>query len=165
MSRSLRKSRTPSQLEQAFSFVVNSVFPFSWTSPPNPHSHSPSTTKLPNTPSHSLYLLNILKQLQPIGLTVLHRLGLLEPVLYAGHRVDNLLGVSRSGRRVLDVHYKHFHERLFGVGIHRGSLFSTLSSSLLSSSFPGFFFSSHFRLPTFFLFFFLSFLTIKQRIN
>ena len=72
---------------------------------------------------------------QPIGLTALKNLGLLEPVLAHGARIDGIRtwvhndrateGVW-AGRRVLDIEYARYDPRLFGVGLHRGVLFEAL---------------------------------------
>ena len=71
--------------------------------------------------------------IQPIGLTVLHRMGLLEPILRHGARVDRLHGVAHaSGRDVLDLTYSAVDERLFGVGLHRGVLYSELLQGILA---------------------------------
>ena len=64
--------------------------------------------------------------IQPIGLTVLKRLGLLEPVLVHGHRIDRLHSVTETGTTVLDLAYADFRPELFGVGLHREVLFHAL---------------------------------------
>ena len=64
--------------------------------------------------------------MQPIGLTVLHRLGLLESVLNKGARIDQLHAITREGRDVLDLRYSDFRPELFGLGLHRDVLFTTL---------------------------------------
>lgn len=68
--------------------------------------------------------------LQPIGMHVLDRLGLLGEVLRHGARIDRLHGINRRGRSVLDTRYADLSPDLFGVGLHRGVLFSTLYGAL-----------------------------------
>ena len=71
--------------------------------------------------------------LQPTGLAVLARLGLLDAVLARGARIDRLFG--KAGERVvLDVHYSALRRRgLFGVGIHRATLFAILHEAAMQS--------------------------------
>ncbi|MDZ3832084.1 MAG: NAD(P)/FAD-dependent oxidoreductase [Sphingopyxis sp.] len=70
--------------------------------------------------------------LQPTGMAVLARLGLLDAVLAAGARIDRLFG-KEGDRVVLDVHYAALRGRAaFGVGIHRATLFSILHVAVLS---------------------------------
>lgn len=71
--------------------------------------------------------------LQPTGMAVLSKLGLLDAVLARGARVDRLFG--KAGKRVvLDVHYAALRRQgTFGIGIHRVSLFATLHEAVLRS--------------------------------
>ncbi len=64
--------------------------------------------------------------LQPTGQAVLARLGLLAPILERGARIDRLHAVRLGGRTLVDLRYAHVNPRLFGLGLHRGTLFSTL---------------------------------------
>lgn len=64
--------------------------------------------------------------LQPTGLAVLRRLGLLQRVLARGERIERLSGHTAGGRMVLDLGYADFREGLHGLGIHRGALFAAL---------------------------------------
>ncbi|MEF3081673.1 NAD(P)/FAD-dependent oxidoreductase [Luteimonas sp. SMYT11W] len=64
--------------------------------------------------------------LQPTGLQVLWRMGLLEQVLAHGARVDRLYGETPCGRAVMDMRYAGLDPRLCGVGLQRGALFSIL---------------------------------------
>ena len=50
--------------------------------------------------------------IQPIGLTVLRRLGLLEPILSHGHRIETLQSVTEAGTTVLDLAYADFRAEL-----------------------------------------------------
>jgi 2-polyprenyl-6-methoxyphenol hydroxylase-like FAD-dependent oxidoreductase len=67
--------------------------------------------------------------LQPTGMSVLDRIGLLEPVLARGAPVERLHCVTRSGRAILDLSYLDLHPDAFGLGIHRGVLFDALFSA------------------------------------
>ena len=67
--------------------------------------------------------------LQPSGLQVLWRMGLLEPVLHHGARVDRLFGDTPCGRAVMDMRYAGLGSRLYGVGLQRGALFSILEAA------------------------------------
>ena len=65
--------------------------------------------------------------IQPIGLSALRKLGLLDTIKRHGARVDSIR--TRTAHRnwpVLDVSYQRFDERLFGLGLHRGVLFEAL---------------------------------------
>jgi 2-polyprenyl-6-methoxyphenol hydroxylase-like FAD-dependent oxidoreductase len=64
--------------------------------------------------------------LQPSGLKVLRHLGLEQAVIARGERIDRLECVTATGRRLLDLHYRQLEAGLFGVGLHRGVLFSAL---------------------------------------
>ena len=68
--------------------------------------------------------------MQPTGLTVLNELGLLRPFLDHGAPVNGLSGFTRSGRQVFTLDYRELDERLFGLGLHRGVLFSQLFAAL-----------------------------------
>ncbi|MCB9597448.1 MAG: FAD-dependent monooxygenase [Sandaracinaceae bacterium] len=63
---------------------------------------------------------------QPTGMRVLARLGLLEPILARASRVERLHCVNAAGRTVIDLRYGDLHPRAFGVGLHRGVLFAEL---------------------------------------
>ncbi|MBX3271782.1 MAG: FAD-dependent monooxygenase [Sandaracinaceae bacterium] len=64
--------------------------------------------------------------IQPTGMRVLARLGLLERVLARGSRVERLRCVTDRGREVIDLAYGDLHPRAFGLGLHRGVLFEEL---------------------------------------
>ncbi|SFC04828.1 NAD(P)/FAD-dependent oxidoreductase [Collimonas sp. OK412] len=64
--------------------------------------------------------------LQPTGMHVLAALGLLDTILEHGARNDRLFGTTAGGRTVLDVRYRHHDPQSFGLGLHRGALFSVL---------------------------------------
>lgn len=72
---------------------------------------------------------------QPIGLTALKKLGLLEDVLAHGARIEAIRTWVKNdcategvwaGRRCLDIEYSRYDPRLFGVGLARGVLFESL---------------------------------------
>lgn len=64
--------------------------------------------------------------LQPTGQAVLARLGLLDPVMERGARLDGLLCTNDRGLRIVDIAYDVLGPDLFGLGLHRGVLFRTL---------------------------------------
>lgn len=72
--------------------------------------------------------------LQPTGMAVLDRLGLAEPLLSTGARIDRLFGkAAPHGRTVLDVHYSSLGRGdRFGIGIHRADLFACLYDAVLA---------------------------------
>jgi len=67
--------------------------------------------------------------LQPTGLEVLWRLGLLDAVLRHGARIGRLFGETREGRAVMDMRYRDLDARLFGLGMQRGALFALLDAA------------------------------------
>ncbi|HEX8956807.1 MAG TPA: NAD(P)/FAD-dependent oxidoreductase [Burkholderiaceae bacterium] len=72
--------------------------------------------------------------LQPTGMHVLKQLGLLDVILEHGARIERLHGTipgnSAGGRTVLDMRYRDYDESAFGLGLHRGTLFSALWQAL-----------------------------------
>ncbi|MFC5435522.1 FAD-dependent oxidoreductase [Rhodanobacter umsongensis] len=64
--------------------------------------------------------------LQPTGLSVLARLGLLTPALASGQRIERLHGCNDRGRCVMDMRYADHAPDCFGLGLTRGSLFTLL---------------------------------------
>lgn len=77
--------------------------------------------------------------LQPSGMQVLQRMGLLARLLELGDRIGRLHGTlpdrdgGRSGRTVLDLHYRDVHEKAFGLGLTRDALFDALHDAALRS--------------------------------
>lgn len=71
--------------------------------------------------------------LQPTGLAVLDSLGLLHQVLGHGARIGALFGTNPKGRHVLDVRYSDWNAQSFGLGLHRGALFTILWNALHSA--------------------------------
>lgn len=71
--------------------------------------------------------------LQPTGLAVLDRLGLAARVVADGAPVARLHGRNAAGRVVLDARYADMPQPgVFGLGIHRTSLFSALYDAVLA---------------------------------
>jgi 2-polyprenyl-6-methoxyphenol hydroxylase-like FAD-dependent oxidoreductase len=71
--------------------------------------------------------------LQPTGMLVLNRLGLLDEVASHCAPIEKLYGtkgISAKESMVLDVHYRHYAPNSFGLGLHRGVLFSALWHAL-----------------------------------
>lgn len=64
--------------------------------------------------------------IQPTGMRVLSRLGLLDFVLGRGARVSRLHCVTRERRPVIDLSYADVDRDAFGLGLHRGVLFMAL---------------------------------------
>ena len=64
--------------------------------------------------------------LQPSGLRILSRLGLLDEVLANSARIDALHAQHRTGRELVHLDYSKLDDELFGVGVLRGHLFSLL---------------------------------------
>lgn len=64
--------------------------------------------------------------LQPTGQAVLARLGLLAPILAGAARIDRLHVIRPDGRTVCDLRYADVDPTWFGLGLHRGLLFTTL---------------------------------------
>ncbi len=60
--------------------------------------------------------------LQPTGMAVLGRLGVLEEVRAGAARIERVVGTTVEGRRFMDLAYSGEH----GLGVHRGSLFTAL---------------------------------------
>jgi 2-polyprenyl-6-methoxyphenol hydroxylase-like FAD-dependent oxidoreductase len=64
--------------------------------------------------------------LQPTGQAVLARLGLLAPILERGARLERLRANRHGGKRLVELHYADVDPALFGLGLHRGTLFHVL---------------------------------------
>jgi 2-polyprenyl-6-methoxyphenol hydroxylase-like FAD-dependent oxidoreductase len=67
--------------------------------------------------------------LQPTGLWVLWRMGLLGEALKYGAPVRRLFGDSVTGRPVMDMRYAALDPRLAGLGMQRGALFELLKTA------------------------------------
>lgn len=67
--------------------------------------------------------------LAPTGQYVLDRLGLLRTTIDHGSRIQRLVGYRGRGK-IMDIRYRHLNAGLFGLGIHRGTLFSILRDAM-----------------------------------
>ncbi|MEM1009942.1 MAG: NAD(P)/FAD-dependent oxidoreductase, partial [Myxococcota bacterium] len=68
--------------------------------------------------------------LQPTGMFVLQHLGCLSEILAYGAPVERLYSHTRSGRIILDLHYKELDPDLVGLGIHRSVLLHCLEQCI-----------------------------------
>lgn len=68
--------------------------------------------------------------LQPTGLWALEQLGLADAARSVGAPVDQLLGVTPGGRRVMDLRYAAAGDGSRGLGLQRGALFGILHEAL-----------------------------------
>src|SRR3954465_11201446 len=64
--------------------------------------------------------------LQPTGMAVLERLGILGRVRTGANRIERVLGTTAAGRRFMDLRYGDLRPGLHGLGVHRGALFAAL---------------------------------------
>jgi 2-polyprenyl-6-methoxyphenol hydroxylase-like FAD-dependent oxidoreductase len=72
--------------------------------------------------------------IQPTGLAVLERLGLARQTVAQGARIARLHGRTAAGRVVLDARYEDMRQPgLFGLGIHRASLFQVLYDAVVAA--------------------------------
>lgn len=72
--------------------------------------------------------------IQPVGLTVLHKIGARDAAFALGNRIHHMLGHEANGRhRVLDVQYDRPGGARFGLGIHRAALFQVLLDAAISA--------------------------------
>lgn len=75
--------------------------------------------------------------IQPTGLAVLEKLGLAPRVLREGAPIRRLLGRTGCGRIVLDARYGDLAQPgVFGIGIHRASLFGALYDAVQAEGIP-----------------------------
>ncbi len=64
--------------------------------------------------------------LQPTGIGVLERLGVLDEITAGATRVTEVHGTTVAGRRFMDLAYERIGAGVHGLGVHRGALFSAL---------------------------------------
>ena len=64
--------------------------------------------------------------LQPTGIAVLERLGVLDEVRAGAARIDRVVGTTVAGKRFMDLAYARLGPGVHGLGVHRGALFSAL---------------------------------------
>jgi FAD-dependent urate hydroxylase len=67
--------------------------------------------------------------LQPVGLSVLWEMGLLDAALAHGAVITRLYGETSTGRPVMDMRYRELDARFFGLGLQRGALFGLLDAA------------------------------------
>lgn len=70
---------------------------------------------------------------QPTGMQVLSRLGVLPAVLSRGAKLEALRCQTTEGRTVVDIAYADVHPGLFGLGMHRGVLFQELFDAAVAA--------------------------------
>ena len=69
--------------------------------------------------------------IQPTGLAVLARLGLDQKLIAQSAPIRRLDGRTHTGRVIFDLTYNHLGPHLFGLGVHRASLFQVLYDNAL----------------------------------
>ena len=69
--------------------------------------------------------------LQPTGLACLAQLGLDQAALGYGQPIHTIYGTTRAGRPILDLSYRELGTGVFGLGMHRGALFSVLHAEVV----------------------------------
>ena len=74
--------------------------------------------------------------LQPTGLACLACLDLDKQIIDLGAPVLHLNGESVYGKNIFDISYNDLAPHIFGLGIHRGSLFSVLYNKVKKQSVP-----------------------------
>ncbi len=74
--------------------------------------------------------------LQPTGMAVLERLGVLDEVRAASDEVRRIHGATASGRTVMDIRYGDLGADVHGLGVHRGVLFGALQGALAAEGVP-----------------------------
>ena len=75
--------------------------------------------------------------LQPTGLAVLARLGLDKAAIDASSQIYGIQGhVARTGKTIFNISYRVLAPHLFGLGIHRGTLFSLLYEEVIRQQVP-----------------------------
>ncbi|HEY4294780.1 NAD(P)/FAD-dependent oxidoreductase [Luteibacter sp.] len=72
--------------------------------------------------------------LQPTGLGVLERMGLLAQTEALGQRIDELHGATPHGRKVMTMRYGDRRPGCYGIGMTRGALFEMLRSAHAESA-------------------------------
>ncbi len=72
--------------------------------------------------------------LQPTGLSVLWRMGLMREAFRYGAPIRRLFGQAHSGRPVMDIRYGALDRRMTGLGLQRGALFQILHDAWPAAS-------------------------------
>jgi len=66
--------------------------------------------------------------IQPIGQSVLKSLGVYEDIYRQSARLNYIEARKHSGKRLIHLEYQRLKTDLYGLGVHRGRLFSSLLS-------------------------------------
>ncbi len=74
--------------------------------------------------------------LQPTGLACLARLGLDQKAIDHGALIHNIYGRASKNNVIFDISYRDLKPHYFGVGIHRGTLFTLLYDEVLRLNIP-----------------------------
>lgn len=74
--------------------------------------------------------------MQPTGLSVLEKLGLRDTIEAHGARIERIRGVTPHNRLVLNVSYTDYDSRYYGMGLHRGVLFTHLFEAVQKAGIP-----------------------------
>lgn len=64
--------------------------------------------------------------IQPVGQWVLQQLGVYDTLAAQSARLNAVEAIRDSGKRLIRLEYQRLNPSLFGLGVHRGRLFSTL---------------------------------------
>ena len=74
--------------------------------------------------------------LQPTGMAVLARLGVLDRVRAGADPVRRVHGATAAGRTIMDLRYADLHPDLHALGVHRGLLFGALHDAVAEAGVP-----------------------------
>lgn len=74
--------------------------------------------------------------LQPTGMAVLDRLGLLDEIDARSDRVATVRGRTEHGRAVMDLRYADLAPGAYGLGVHRGTLSTAFTAALQAAEIP-----------------------------
>lgn len=64
--------------------------------------------------------------LQKPALHILGKLGVREAIESNGREIEGFFGENQNRKTIIDFNFKQFNPKLYGVGVHRGSIFSNL---------------------------------------
>jgi len=71
--------------------------------------------------------------IQPTGLAVMARLGIDKALIARSARIKTLYGKTHTGRTIFDLSYDILGKHLFGLGVHRASLFQVLHDQAIAA--------------------------------
>ena len=74
--------------------------------------------------------------LQPTGMAVLARLGVLDRVRAGADAVRRVHGATAAGRTIMDLRYADLQRDLHALGVHRGLLFGALHDAVAEAGVP-----------------------------